>query len=144
MRDEGSLADVFSKEKRSWVMSRIKGRNTFPEVKLRSELWRKGLRFRIHYGPEKIDIAFPSAKIAVFVDGCFWHKCPIHFRMPKSNLDYWYTKLSSNAVRDKERDERLLKNGWKPIHVWEHEIKKDFANASEKIYSSVKNSRKIF
>lgn len=115
--------DVFSKEKRSKIMSTIKSKNTRPEILLRRTLWKKGYRYRIHYGKEKIDIAFPSKKVAIFVDGCFWHMCPIHGNVPKSNESYWVPKLEKNIVKAKEKDQRLKNEGWKVIHVWEHDLK---------------------
>lgn len=85
--------DKISKEKRSKVMSAIRSEDTKPEMLLRKALWAKGLRYRVHYGKEKIDIAFPSIRLAVFVDGCFWHGCPQHSHLPKSNESYWHPKL---------------------------------------------------
>lgn len=126
--------DVFSKEKRSEIMSSIRSKNTKPEVLLRKALWKRGYRYRIHYGKEKIDIAFPSKKIAIFVDGCFWHMCPIHGNIPKSNKGYWIPKLEKNQIRTKEKDKRLKKEGWKVIHVWEHELK-EIDQTIEKIIS---------
>ena len=93
-----------------------------PEIVLRKALWNKGLRYRLHYGKEKIDIAFPSKKLAVFVDGCFWHQCPQHSHLPKSNRSYWLPKLGKNAKRARSKDRRLLHEGWKVVHVWEHEL----------------------
>lgn len=115
--------DKFSKEKRSKIMSSIRSKNTKPEVLLRKALWKEGYRYRIHYGKEKIDIAFPSKKIAIFVDGCFWHMCPLHGHVPKSREDYWIPKLNKNMERAKKKDERLEDAGWKVIHFWEHELK---------------------
>ena len=103
-------------------MSAIRSRNTKPEVILRKALWAKGMRFRIQYGKEKIDIAFPSKKIAVFVDGCFWHGCPVHSHIPKSNKEYWLPKLKKNIERAKAKDERLREDGWRILHIWEHEL----------------------
>lgn len=114
--------DKFSQEKRSQIMSSIHSTNTKPEISLRKALWTNGYRYRIHYGKEKIDIAFPSKKIAIFVDGCFWHMCPIHGHMPKSRQHYWIPKLKRNIVRAEEKDRRLKDEGWKIIHIWEHEI----------------------
>ena len=103
-------------------MRAIRSKNTGPEIRLRKALWSKGLRFRIHYGPERVDIAFPSKKIAVFVDGCFWHGCPIHSHLPKSHQDYWNPKLKKNIERDKEKNKRLQTEGWKVLRFWEHEL----------------------
>ena len=105
-------------------MSAIQSKNTKPELRLRKALWAKVLRFRVQYGKEKIDIAFPSKKIAVFVDGCFWHGCPIHSHLPKSNEEYWVPKLKKNIERDKAKNERLEAEGWKVLRFWEHELTK--------------------
>jgi DNA mismatch endonuclease (patch repair protein) len=103
-------------------MSAIRSKNTVPEVILRKALFAKGLRFRIHYGKEKIDIAFPHRKITIFVDGCFWHGCPIHSHMPKSNESYWQSKLKKNIERDRAKNKRLEAEGWKVLRFWEHEM----------------------
>jgi DNA mismatch endonuclease (patch repair protein) len=104
-------------------MSAIRSENTKPEIALRKALWAKGFRFRKHYGEEKIDIAFPKLKIAIFVDGCFWHSCPIHSHLPKSNEGYWHPKLQRNKERDKITNERLREAGWTILRFWEHELK---------------------
>ncbi|MDG6221912.1 MAG: very short patch repair endonuclease [Candidatus Bathyarchaeota archaeon] len=116
------MADKISKEKRSKIMSAIRAKNTKPELALRRALWAQGIRYRIHYNKEKIDIAFPSKKVAVFVDGCFWHGCPEHGHTPKSNQKYWIPKLEKNKQRAIKKDERLKNAGWKVMHFWEHEI----------------------
>jgi DNA mismatch endonuclease (patch repair protein) len=116
------MVDRISPEKRSKIMSAIHSKNTMPEVALRKALFARGLRFRIHYGNEKIDIAFPSKKTAIFVDGCFWHGCPLHSHIPKSNMDYWNPKLKKNIERDQEKNERLEKAGWEVLRFWEHEL----------------------
>lgn len=109
--------DRVSREKRSKIMSAIRSVNTKPEISLRKALWAKGLRFRIQYGKEKIDIAFPHKKLAVFIDGCFWHGCPIHSHMPKSNKEYWLPKLRKNIERDKAKNERLRNEGWRIMRL---------------------------
>ncbi len=114
--------DTISKRVRSMIMSAIRSKHTKPEVKLRKALRGAGLKYRLHYGKEKIDIAFPSKKIAVFVDGCFWHQCPKHSREPKSNKSYWLPKLKRNKQRDREKDRRIKRSGWKPLRIWEHEL----------------------
>jgi DNA mismatch endonuclease (patch repair protein) len=116
------MVDKFSKEKRSMIMSAIRSKDTGPEVILRKALWAQGFKFRKHYGSEKIDIAFPAVKIAIFVDGCFWHGCPIHSHIPKSNENYWRPKLQKNMERDKIKENRLSQNGWIVIRFWEHEL----------------------
>lgn len=117
------MADRVSKHKRSIIMSKIRSTNTKPEVALRKALWARGARFRLHYGKERVDIAIPSKKIAIFVDGCFWHGCPIHSHTPKSNRAYWVPKLKKNILRANNKDKRLFAMGWKVTHIWEHELK---------------------
>jgi len=114
--------DRVQKEKRSKIMAAIRSTNTKPELVLRRALWREGLRFRVYYGKEKIDIACPSKKLAIFVDGCFWHGCPIHSHLPKSHQDYWHPKLKRNIERDRAKNKRLHANGWKVLRFWEHDL----------------------
>lgn len=114
--------DRITREKRSRIMASIRSVDTKPEINLRKALWARGLRFRIHYGKEKIDIAFPHKKLAIFIDGCFWHGCPIHAHMPKSHEEYWLPKLKKNIERDKSKNERLRNEGWRIMRFWEHEL----------------------
>ena len=131
------MVDRISREQRSKIMSAIRSKNTKPELTLRKLLWSKGLRYRVHYGEEKIDIAFPSKKIAIFVDGCFWHGCPIHSHTPKSNEAYWVPKLQKNKTRDAAKNKRLEKKGWKVVRIWEHELTdKDAVLTKIKKYAS--------
>jgi DNA mismatch endonuclease (patch repair protein) len=115
--------DRIKTEQRSKIMSAIRSKDTRPEVLLRKALWAKGMRFRKQYGKERIDVAFPSHKLAIFVDGCFWHGCPIHSRLPKSHKEYWHPKLKRNRERDKAKEERLELEGWRILRFWEHEMK---------------------
>lgn len=116
--------DVFSKKKRSEIMSAIRSKHTKPELFLRGILRENKVKYKLHYGKEKIDVAIPSKKLAIFVDGCFWHGCPKHSNIPKSNKAYWIPKLKRNIERAKEKDIRLKSKGWKVIHLWEHDMKK--------------------
>jgi DNA mismatch endonuclease (patch repair protein) len=104
-------------------MQRMGRRNTAPEIALRRALTALGLRYRLHRRdlPGTPDIAFVGARVAVFVDGCFWHGCPDHGVMPKANRDWWRTKLEANRTRDERKDRALVEAGWLPMHVWEHE-----------------------
>lgn len=107
-------------------MSRNRGRNTTPEMILRKALWANRLRYRKHYSlPGKPDIVFPGKKIAVFVDGCFWHKCPVHFKMPTTNTAFWRRKINRNVERDQRVTYELEESGWKVIRFWEHDVLKD-------------------
>ena len=103
-------------------LSRMPVKNTGPEVRLRRSMHALGLRFRINASlPGRPDIVLPSAKIAIFVDGCFWHACPEHGVLPKNNQEWWATKLARTVERDREKDGELRALGWHVIHVWEHE-----------------------
>jgi len=114
--------DRISKQKRSRIMSAIHSKNTRPEIILRKVLWSKGLKYRIHYGKEMIDIAFPAERLAIFVDGCFWHGCPVHSHLPESNKEYWLPKLKKNIERDAAKSEQLKIEGWHVMRIWEHEL----------------------
>jgi DNA mismatch endonuclease, patch repair protein len=107
-------------------MSRQRRYDTRPEVELRSELHRRGLRFSTHVRPlqdfrREADIVFKRPRIAVFVDGCFWHGCPEHRTYPKRNASFWSEKIEMNRVRDVETDQILREAGWLSVRVWEHE-----------------------
>ena len=107
-------------------MSRIRGKNTSPELKLRKMLWESGIRgYRVHYKlPGKPDIVFTRKKVVVFVDGCFWHKCPVCFRPPETNAEFWNDKLQKNVERDLKVTKELEDLGWTVLRFWEHEVKK--------------------
>jgi len=129
------MPDKFSKKARSAIMSRIRSKNTSLEVNFRKLLWKNGLgRYRIHYNLSgKPDIAYVSKKIAIFIDGDFWHgynwkklgKVP-----PKK---YWQGKIEKNIARAKKYNQQLKKDGWKVLRFWEHEIKKDPERCIRKI-----------
>jgi DNA mismatch endonuclease, patch repair protein len=108
--------------------------DTKPERRLRSELHRRGFRFRKHLRPVpglrcKPDIVFPRDRVAVFVDGCFWHGCPLHGRRPSTNAAYWATKIERNVARDQANSDVLRGDGWRVVRVWEHEALVDAADA---------------
>lgn len=107
-------------------MSRQRRRDTAPELALRRELHRRGLRFRVdHPVPglprRRADVVLTRARIAVFVDGCFWHGCPVHATWPAENARWWAAKLRRNVERDRETDEHLRALGWTVLRFWEHE-----------------------
>lgn len=101
-------------------------RDTKPELALRALLHARGLRYRVDYRPEptlrsKADIVFTRHKIAVFVDGCYWHGCPQHYWASKTNTDYWLPKIEENRARDMRFSAALVDAGWQVIRIWEHE-----------------------
>ncbi len=107
-------------------MSRQRRRDTVPEVALRKELHRRGRRFFVDRAPlpgmrRRADLVFPRRRVAVYVDGCFWHSCPQHATFPKNNAEWWAAKLSANVQRDRDTDARLQAAGWTVVRVWEHE-----------------------
>lgn len=121
------MTDILTPEKRSWNMARIKGKNTKPEVLLRSLLHQAGFRFRIHADnlPGKPDIVLPRYNTAIFVNGCFWHRhknCKYAYS-PKSRQAFWQEKFARTVQRDQEKTEKLIKNGWQVRTVWECELK---------------------
>jgi len=117
-------------------MAKQARRDTAPEMELRRELHRRGLRFRVSVSPltklrSTADIVFPRAKVVVYVDGCFWHSCPEHGTMPASNRNWWHEKLARNRARDRATDEALISAGWNVVRVWEHESAADAADRIE-------------
>jgi len=116
------MADVHSKEKRSYNMSRIRGRDTKPELKLKDYFEKKGFVYQPNeYG--KPDFIHYRKKIVVFIDGCFWHKCPKCFKLPETNKEFWEKKINRNCRRDIEIDLNYESSGWKVVRIREHEIK---------------------
>ena len=110
---------------------------TSPEIAVRRRLHSRGLRYRVNYRPEpslrrSADIVFTRAKVAVFIDGCFWHSCPEHGTAPTANREWWASKLAANAVRDKDTDALLIAAGWTVIRCWEHEDPEVIAGAIER------------
>lgn len=107
-------------------MSRQRRRDTTPETELRRILHAAGYRYRVNYkvpgqARRTIDIAFTRAKVAIFVDGCFWHACPEHATWPRANATWWKEKLDANVARDRQTDMTLRADGWEIIRIWEHE-----------------------
>ena len=102
---------------------------------LRRALWARGLRYRVDRAPlpgirRRADIVFGPARVAVFVDGCFWHSCPQHATLPRSNRDWWKEKLAVNVERDRDTDSKLSEAGWTVLRVWEHE---DMEQVADKV-----------
>lgn len=109
-----------------------RGRDTAPEIAVRRLLHAAGLRYRVNHRPlpalrRTADIVFTRRKVAVFIDGCFWHSCPEHATVPKANAEFWREKLQRNRERDRETDQCLRAAGWAVLRFWEHEDANDVA-----------------
>jgi DNA mismatch endonuclease, patch repair protein len=127
MRNRCAVKDRLTKEHRSWNMSRIRGRDTKPELMVRSLLHRLGFRFRLqHHGlPGRPDVVLKSRRTAIFVHGCFWHRhknCKFAYT-PKSRVEFWVSKFARNVDRDLEVKVQLRKLGWRQVTVWECELR---------------------
>jgi DNA mismatch endonuclease (patch repair protein) len=139
-----ALGEAASQRPNSAQMRGSTRRDTRPEKAVRAALHALGLRFRIDArvwsspGAPRPDIVFRRGRVAVFVDGCFWHSCPTHCRMPKTNLDYWGPKLARNRERDRRNDHALSEAGWLVIRIWEHE---DPEEAALRIAAAIRTRR---
>lgn len=125
-------------------MQSNKGRDTQPELSLRRAVHALGLRYRVDSSlplpglRRRADLTFTKARVAVFLDGCFWHGCPEHFTTAKANAEFWREKVRRNRERDQETDRALRKLGWVSIRIWEHE---DPQAAAERIEAVVRRRR---
>lgn len=119
-------------------MAQVRNRDTAAEVAVRRELHRRGLRYFVQRavlpGRRRVDIVFPTARVAVYVDGCFWHSCPHHATAPKTNAQWWAEKLARNVARDRTTDAELRAAGWCVLRVWEHE---EAASAADRVEAAL-------
>ena len=111
-----------------------RSRDTSPELRVRSLVHRRGLRYRVAQRPiptlrRTADLVFRRAKVAVMIDGCYWHGCPEHFKQPSTNTAYWRDKIEGNRRRDHETDQLLAQAGWEVLRFWEHEDEAEVADA---------------
>lgn len=125
---------------------RQKRSDTKPELMLRRELHRRGLRYRVDRAVpgdrrRRVDIVFGPARVAVFVDGCFWHSCPEHGNTPKANREWWAEKLQRNVRRDQDTNRHLADAGWLVVRVWEHQVVKDVIDVADTIERAVRERR---
>lgn len=126
---------------RSETMRRVKSTGTSLEMLLRRRLWQAGVRYRVvNKVKGKPDIVFHGKRIAIFIDSCYWHGCPIHCRMPSSNQEYWNRKIGRNIARDAEVTKALLEDGWTVIRVWEHQLKDDLEEQVTRILASLQRA----
>jgi len=141
--DTAKMADVMSVEQRSAAMSKIRSRDTKPELLVRQALWHSGFRFRLHAKdlPGRPDIVLPRWKAVVFVHGCFWHRhegCPF-FRLPSTRPEFWDAKLRRNRVRDATAEQALCASGWRVAVVWECALKGDLAETTNQLVSWIRS-----
>lgn len=137
------MADPLSKEHRSWLMSRIHSSNTGPELALRRSLWAIGVRgWRLHSKrlPGKPDLAFGRYKLAVFVDGAFWHGHPSKFSEEKLS-GYWVEKITRNRERDRAVDAALDDIGWRVLRIWDIDIRRDCIEAARRVQAALRSPR---
>ena len=134
------MVNVHTKQQRSFNMSRIKGKNTQPEIELRKALFKNGHRgFSVSSKIiGKPDIIFTKKKIAVFIDGCYWHKCMKCFITPKTRTKWWMKKINRNVKRDNKVDTLLKSDGWKVLRFWEHDINKSIDKVLNKMITQLK------
>ncbi|HEY3492663.1 MAG TPA: very short patch repair endonuclease [Solirubrobacterales bacterium] len=142
-RSSAAARPAPSSAAKSAEMSKLGRRDTLPERAIRSELHRRGLRFRVDRAPlaglrSRADIVFGPARVAVYVDGCFWHSCPQHGTKPKANAEWWEQKLRRNQERDLETDRVLREHGWEVVRIWEHE---DPVEAADQVWKLVQGRR---
>ena len=135
--------DHLTPEKRSWNMSRIKGKDTSIEVKVRKDLFRRGFRYRknVKELPGKPDIVLPKYKAVVFVHGCFWHRHPgcKDATTPKTKTEYWLKKFERNVYNDEVHKEQLMNSGWRVFTIWECEVTKHFEETMDTMVAQIKN-----
>ena len=133
--EERSTMDRHSRDVRSRVMSKIVRENTGPERLLRRALTARGVRYRLHGRlPGRPDIVFNRSKLAVFVDGCFWHSCKkCNIPRPRSNKTYWLPKLARNQQRDRRVNMQLVRRGWSVVRLWEHQVFSDAEECAAKV-----------
>lgn len=128
-------------------MAKQRRSGTAPEMRLRRDLHRRGLRFRVDYRIDvdglrrrRTDVAFTRCRVAVFVDGCFWHACPQHATSPKANGAWWAAKLAGNVARDRDTDDRLASAGWTVVRVWEHDPVHEAADRVERVVTAASST----
>lgn len=135
------MADVFTKEKRSELMSKVRSADTKPELMVRRYLHRHGFRYSLHSSklPGKPDIVFPSRKVVIFVNGCFWHghqHCR-YFKVPKSNSEFWQNKIASNVARDEKNIKALKEMGYRVIVLWTCQLKSSSIKSLEAVVRKI-------
>jgi DNA mismatch endonuclease (patch repair protein) len=128
------------------MMAAIRGKNTRPELAFRAAVHALGARYRIHNSqvPGRPDISNRRAKVAVFIDGCFWHGCPLHYRRPSSRQDYWDAKLTRNLSRRQVVLTQLFEEKWRVVQVWECEVQMGASRIAKRVASLLSGSTKVY
>ena len=139
------MADTMTREQRRKTMSSIRAVSKLESI-VASELWKKGYRFRRN--TRKMmgtpDISIKKYKIVIFIDSCFWHQCPIHGNMPKTNVEFWEKKFDRNKERDQEVDEYYEEKGWNLKRIWEHEVRQDLDKVTDELSGFIEIAKSHF
>ncbi|MFA4817425.1 MAG: very short patch repair endonuclease [Parcubacteria group bacterium] len=137
------MADIFSKKKRSDIMSKVRSKETGIEIKIRKELWKAGFRYRKNVSGYlgKPDILLKKYKTVIFVDSCFWHGCKKHGSMPQTRKKFWKEKIEQNKERDKEINKHYKKIGWKVVRIWEHDMDKNLQKTIDWVIDNINQQR---
>lgn len=137
--------DIFSRKKRSEIMSKVRNKDSKIEILFRKEIWEEGFRYRKnptnYFG--KPDLVLKKYKTVIFVDSCFWHGCKRHREFPKTRKKFWENKISGNIKRDKQVNLHYKKTGWKIVRVWEHDVKKNLSKVVRKVTSNLKKTERF-
>lgn len=133
--------DVLTEAQRRLCMTRNQGRDTKPEVALRKACWSLGYRYRLQARlPGRPDFVFSRQRVAVFVDGCFWHGCPTHYQAPATRAEFWKLKLARNQQRDAMVTQQLTAAGWRVIRIWEHTVSQTIDEAVREVVNCLGKS----
>lgn len=135
--------DVFTKDKRSRIMSSVKNKDSKIELLFRKGLWRRGLRYRKNVNKYfgKPDIVLPKFKAVIFIDSCFWHGCKKHGSMPQTHKIFWKRKIKRNIQRDEDVNGHYKKLGWRKFRIWEHDLKNNSKKIIENFVKQLKKNR---
>lgn len=139
------MTDTVDPRTRSKIMSKVRAKDTKLEKLVRSEMWRRGYRYRKNFAalPGKPDMVFPRMNTVVFIDSCFWHGCPKHLRMPKSNVHYWNNKIKRNKERDDATNREYKNSDWQVIRIWEHDVNTSFEGTIRKLAQIIDSRRAV-
>ena len=137
--------DRHTKEQRHKNMQAVKGKNTKLENNVMTYLWQHGYRFRKNVKDleGKPDVAIKKYKLVIFIDSCFWHKCPTHYKAPATNVEFWENKISGNQKRDRQVTKYYKSKKWNILRIWEHELKDEFEKTMQKVIDFIEKSKNV-